>query len=432
MISLSAQLKVDYSQFLIQNGIPLHDHNFYLKWLRYYIDFCNKYKYDSVNQKSLPHFINKLQEKNHNLRQQSQAEHAIWVYYNLIGVVSSLHVSTHNKSGLKSIVGISKERDAWATILNQLDAEIKVRHYSPKTYKTYAGWIKKFQHYIAEKSPESTTIDDVKSFLTHLAVNQKVSASTQNQALNSLLFLFRHILKKEFEGTEGVVRAKQKKYIPVVLSREEINSIFKHLSYPYNLIVKILYGCGLRLSECLQLRINQLNFDAMILTVHDGKGQKDRTVPIPESIKDELKKHISRVHNLHKKDIQSGYDGTFMFNAFEKKSPSASKDFIWQWIFPAKSLTIIPETNERKRYHLYPTHVQKAIKKAVYKARINKRATPHTFRHSFASHLLQANYDIRTIQELLGHSDVRTTMIYTHTIKSKTIKDTKSPLDFEL
>ncbi|KAA3659314.1 MAG: integron integrase, partial [Calditrichaeota bacterium] len=237
------------------------------------------------------------------------------------------------------------------------------------------------------------------------------------------------ILKKEFK-IEGSVRAKRKKYIPVVLSREEIDRILKQLTYPFDLIVKLLYGCGLRLFECLQLRINNLNFDTMILTVHDGKGQKDRTVPIPATIKDELLKHIDRVHNLHEKDRAAGYNGTFMFGAFEKKSPNSAKEFIWQWLFPAKSLTIVPETNESRRYHFHPSHVQKALKKAVHKAKITKRATPHTFRHSFASHLLQNNYDIRTIQELLGHSELKTTMIYTHTVQSMTIKERKSPLDF--
>ena len=227
-----------------------------------------------------------------------------------------------------------------------------------------------------------------------------------------------------------MVRAKQRRYIPVVLSREEIDRVLQQLPYPYDLVVKLLYGCGLRLFECLQLRINHLNFDAMVLTVHDGKGQKDRTMPMPELILDELKSHIAHVHHLHEKDVASGYHGAFMFDAYERKSPNAAVEFTWQWLFPDKALTVVPETDERKRYHLHPSHVQKAIRKGVHKAKIAKRATTHTFRHSFASHLLQANYDIRTIQELLGHSDLKTTMIYKHTIKSKTIKEAQSPLDF--
>lgn len=168
----------------------------------------------------------------------------------------------------------------------------------------------------------------------------------------------------------------------------------------------------------------------MILIVHDGKGQKDRTVPIPISILDELKEQCDYVHKIHEDDLASGYHGAFMFGAFEKKSPGAAKEFIWQWLFPAKALTVVPETGQRKGYHLHPSHVQKAIKKAVYDAKITKRATAHTFRHSYASHLLQANYDIRTIQELPGHGDLKTTMIYTHTVKSQTIKEARSPSDF--
>ena len=191
-----------------------------------------------------------------------------------------------------------------------------------------------------------------------------------------------------------------------------------------------MYGCGLRLFECMQLRINDFNFETGILTVHDGKGKKDRTVPLPERIIPELKNHLESVIELHQEDLKSNYAGTFLPDSLEKKYKNAARELIWQWFFPAKILTLIPDSNEYRRYHLHKTHVQKAIKRAVNKARIPKRATAHTFRHSYASHLLQANYDIRTIQELLGHSDVRTTMIYTHTIKSQTIKEAKSPLDF--
>ena len=195
--------------------------------------------------------------------------------------------------------------------------------------------------------------------------------------------------------------------------------------------MKLLYGCGLRLFECLNLRINCFNYDAGILTVHDGKGKKDRTVPLPESILQELKEHLERVKKLHQRDLVDNYDGAFMFDVIEKKYKSCAKELIWQWYFPAKQLTTVPNTKELKRYHLHETRIQVALRQAVKKSQVCKRVTAHTFRHSFATHLLQANYDIRTIQELLGHSDIRTTMIYTHCIKSSTVKEAKSPLDFE-
>ncbi len=204
----------------------------------------------------------------------------------------------------------------------------------------------------------------------------------------------------------------------------------KHLSYPYDLVVRLLYGCGLRLFECLNLRIHNFNFDETILTVHDEKGKKDRTGPLAQSIMPELKSHLNNVMELHQAELKSGYAGAFMIGLLDKKYKNASKELIWQWFFPAKTLTFVPKTKEYKRYHLHSTHVSSAIRTAVRKARILKRVSAHSFRHSFASHLLQANYDIRTIQELLGHSDVRTTMIYTHTVKSITTKEAKSPIDF--
>ncbi len=257
-----------------------------------------------------------------------------------------------------------------------------------------------------------------------------MGASTQNQAFNALLFVYRHVLKKPPGELKGIPRAKRKPYIPVVLSRDEIDLILHHLVPPYDLIVKLLYGCGLRLFECLKLRVNQFNLDAGILTVDDGKGKKDRTVPLPETVKPEIQDQLKVAAELHKKDLKAAYEGVFMFGAIEKKYKNAGKEFIWQWFFPGLSLTTVPETGEKKRYHIHESLVQKALKNAVGKASLTKRVTSHTFRHSFATHLLEANYDIRTIQELLGHSDVRTTMVYTHTMKSRKIKEAKSPLDF--
>ncbi|MDX8389556.1 MAG: integron integrase, partial [Mariprofundaceae bacterium] len=301
---------------------------------------------------------------------------------------------------------------------------------SPKTLKAYRSWVRQLQTFTKSKSPDLLCMEDVKSFLSSLAVEKKVAASTQNQAFNALLFLFRQVLEKEFGVVEGVVRAKRKTYIPVVLSREEVDSVIACLKEPNQLVVQLLYGCGLRLFECLKLRIQDVNFDTKIIVVHDGKGKKDRSVPMPETLVETLQMQIEKVKSLHQEDLLSGYDGVFLPDSLSKKYKNAGKEFAWQWLFPARSLTHVSEEHELRRYHLHETHLQKALRKAVKKAQIPKRATAHTFRHSFASHLLQANYDIRTIQELLGHSNLRTTMIYTHTVQSQTIKQSKSPLDF--
>jgi len=317
----------------------------------------------------------------------------------------------------------------WDKIIDNLSAEIETRRYSRKTLKAYADWSRKFQSYLRNKPPDELSAPDVKAYLTHLAVKCKVSASTQNQAFNALLFLFRHILKKDFGDHKDIPRAKKSKYIPVVLSRKEIDAVVKHLEYPYDLAVKLLYGCGLRLFECVKLRVKDFNFDAGILTVH-GKGNKDRTMPLPQTIMPELTAQFEAIKKLHEEDLAAGYAGVFLEDQLEKKYPKAGQDFIWQWFFPQQSLTYVSDAKELRRYHLHETHVQLALYEAVRRAKLTKRVTSHTFRHSFATHLLQANYDIRTIQTLLGHSDVRTTMIYTHCVPSRTVKEMKSPLDF--
>jgi integron integrase len=487
MLAIPPGVRDQFEHYLQNKAVPTNLREIYRKWLRYYLDFCRKYSFSPTHKESLPNFIRKLQEKKQTKGQQVQAETAITMYYQLVKstIISNKEplpqptppsgYSPFNEEkrlsfrevpdrpvqyqkviltppqdfaplvrrpGFSQVISpqekISVEPSqpnrgsgaSWKDEYSRLADEIQVRHYSPKTLQTYRGWTQKFQAFTRSKGPELLSSNDVKEFLTFLAVKRGVAATTQNQAFNSLLFFYRHVLKKEFGKIDGVVRAKRKPYIPVVLSRKEIETVLKHLEHPFDLIVKLLYGCGLRLFECLGLRVHCLNFDAGILTIHDGKGQKDRTVPLPEKIIPELERHLESLRELHQQDLDRNYAGVFLVNALEQKYKKAAKEFIWQWFFPAKFLTVENKTGELRRYHLHETHVQKAIKQAVDKARISKRASAHTFRHSFASHLLQANYDIRTIQEMLGHSDVRTTMIYTHTLKSVTIKEARSPLDF--
>jgi integron integrase len=476
MITVSLKLQSQFDDRMRLNAVPQQLWRQYKKWLRHYLDFCQKYNFPAAQIASLEPFLRKLREKNQTNAQQEQAACAIHLYYKISDAAANdgrkirqvcqeppLHYNSakalprvqhgpgasamvkepeiayletrpakyRSDGGQAPVIGPDSPASgaSWVAEYAELSNEIQVRHYSPRTLKSYAGWVRKFQTFTRSKAPKLLSTEDVKNFLTDLAVKHHVASSTQNQAFNALLFFYRHVLKREFGKVDGVVRAKRKPYIPVVLSKEEIYSILSHLSPPFDLAVKLLYGCGLRLFECLELRVHSFNFDAGVLTVHDGKGQKDRTIPLPDTIIPELLAQFESLKILHQKDLARKFAGVFLMNSLEKKYKRAARQFVWQWFFPARQLTHVPSAGEYRRYHLHPTQVQKAIKAAVEKAKICKRASAHTFRHSFASHLLQANYDIRTIQELLGHSDVRTTMIYTHTVKSMTIKEARSPLD---
>ncbi|HEY6012202.1 MAG TPA: integron integrase [Nitrospirota bacterium] len=318
---------------------------------------------------------------------------------------------------------------AWDKIIVSLADEIKARHYSRKTLQHYANWTRKFQCYLSHKGPAGLSPQDVKSYLTYLAVDCNVSSSTQNLAFNALLFLYRHVLKKDFGDHRDIPRAKKSTYVPTVLSRDEIQEVFSRLGQPYQLIAKLQYGCGLRCFEAVKVRVKDFNFDEKVLTVK-GKGNKSRTVPVPDRVMPELLAQLSYVKKLHTDDLAAGYTGVFLEDQLEKKYPNAPREFQWQWFFPQESLSVVASSGDKRRYHVHESRFGDAMYRSVRKAQLTKRVTTHTLRHSFATHLLQANYDIRTIQTLLGHADVRTTMIYTHCVPSKTIKELKSPLDF--
>lgn len=392
-----------------------------LKWLRFYLDFCQKYGHAPRSEESLEPFLVKIASKHQSAERQRQAAESVRLYYGLlprlVGEASDLAIPESLKATQE-------------TFLTRLEEEIKLRQYSPRTLSTYRTWVRDFLKFHDRVEPGELEAEHARAYLTHLAVDRKVTASTQNQAFNALLFLFRHILKRDYELGDTVARAKRRRYIPVVLSRDEIDEILEALPPPHRLVTQLLYACGLRLAEGLNLRVQDFNFDGGVLTVHRGKGGKDRTVPLPRRIIPELKNHLADLRKLHEEDLAAGTNGAFMPRGSPAKWNARATQWPWQFFFPAPNLTLVPEENELRRYHLHPSHYSKELRKAVRKTSINKRVTAHTFRHSFASHLLLANYDIRTIQEMLGHSDVRTTMIYTHTVQSRTVKERMSPYDF--
>ena len=269
---------------------------------------------------------------------------------------------------------------------------------------------------------------EIEAFLTHLATDRSVAASTQNQALNALVFLYRQVLHKDLDGPIEPTHAKRPKRLPTVLTRREALAVIDCLSDTYQLMAKLLYGSGLRLMECVRLRLKDLDFAQRQIGVREGKGMKDRVTMLPEGVIPLLQEHLRHVEQLHKADVAEGLGFVYLPHALERKYPNANQEWIWQYVFPSRQLSVDPRTNKVRRHHLDPSSLQKAVRAAAQAARVRKHVTPHVFRHSFATHLLEAGYDIRTVQELLGHKDVRTTMIYTHVLNRGGLA-VRSPLD---
>jgi integron integrase len=296
-----------------------------------------------------------------------------------------------------------------------LHKTLRTLHYSRRTERAYGYWARRFLSYhrrpLAALGP-----DEIRGFLSHLALDGRVSASTQNQAFNALLFLYGQVLGLEMGVLEGVARAKRPERLPVVLSRQEVRAVFRRLRGSPLLVARLLYGAGLRIIECLSLRVKDVDFDRNEITVRDGKGGKDRVTMLPDSCKRPLFNHLAVVGALHEKDLVRGLGRAPLPYALAEKYPNADREWRWQYVFPASGHYTDLQTGVRHRHHLHETVVQRALALAVRRAGLAKHATPHTLRHSFATHLLESGYDIRTVQELLGHSNVQTTMIYTHVL----------------
>jgi len=305
---------------------------------------------------------------------------------------------------------------------------LRLRHYSPRTEKTYIDWMSRFVRYHGRRAPEEMGAGEVIAFLTYLAVERHVAPATQRQALSALLFLYRVVLGRDLDGIEAHVRARSTRPAPAVLSPGEVRAVLAAMRGQNQLIATLLYGGGLRLIECLRLRVKDVDWERHQLCVRQGKGRRDRFTTLPASLRPALTEHLKVLRRTHAADLKARSCGVTLPDAIERKLGSASRDWAWQWLFPATKLSRDPRSGELRRHHIHESAPQRAVRRAAAAAGVNKRVTTHTFRHSFATHLLESGTDIRTVQELLGHRDLKTTMIYTHVTKSGPY-GVKSPAD---
>ena len=314
-------------------------------------------------------------------------------------------------------------------IMEQVRQVLRYHHYAYRTEKSYCDWIVRYIKFHHSKiHPQNMGKKEIDAFLSHLAADRKVAASTQRQALNAIIFLYRDVLDKPIEGQIASVKAKKHVRPPVVMTKLEVQRVLAEMKGTHLLMAKTLYGSGLRLMECIRLRVKDLDFERNLVYLRAAKGGKDRTTVFPKSIQDEMRYHIDKLKRLHDEDLSQGYGGVYLPNALSRKYPNAEKEFRWQYVFPAKKLSQDPRSGVIRRHHVLESGLQKAVKVAVERAGIMKRVSCHTFRHSFATHMLENGVNIRVIQELMGHADIKTTEIYTH-VMEKDLSVVLSPLD---
>lgn len=315
-------------------------------------------------------------------------------------------------------------------LLDQVRGKIRLKHYSIRTEQAYVDWIKRYILHFDKQHPKDLGAVEVEQFLTHLAVVGKVAASTQNQAKSALLFLYKEVLGLALPWLDDVERAKAPKRLPVVLTQQEVQAVLSRLDGTNHLVVSLLYGTGMRILEALRLRVKDVDFARKEILIRDGKGFKDRVTMLPVTLIAPLKAHLNKVKTLHEQDLQAGFGAVHLPYALAKKYPNSAHDWAWQYVFPSQKLSTDPRSDDAvtRRHHVQDQAIQRAVRQAVQDAGLTKPATPHTFRHSFATHLLEGGYDIRTVQELLGHADVATTMIYTHVL-NRGGHGVASPLD---
>jgi integron integrase len=400
------------------SGISEKQVPFYLTWLQQYLSSSTSRFGDPIHWPKAEIFLRQLEQRGKEEWQVVQARKSLQLYRSFL--------DRHNRSGDEK----AAVQQDWKAAADELVRCIRLQHLSRATEKSYVLWLRRFYCFHSGKLPEAVGGKDVRDFLSSLAIERNVSASTQNQAFSALLYFFRHVLDRgeELEALQETVRAKKGKRLPVVLSPQEIKAVLSMLGEPHQLICRLIYGSGLRIMECLRLRVQDVDFSQESLTVRAGKGNKDRVSILPKSLKQDLQAHLETVRVVYDADRAADVAGVHLPDALAEKYPNAPTQWPWHWLFPARALSIDPRTHQVRRHHIQANTLQRAFKKAVVGCEIPKHATVHSLRHSFATHLLERGYDIRTIQELLGHANLQTTMIYTH-VAGRNVLGVVSPID---
>lgn len=409
-------MKAFYDYILNKRIVPEKIAPYYISWVSKCYAFVNKEAGKPLPQADVEKFLKQM-TRSYQDWQVTQAKDAITAYFYFLSAGKEGSVRTADADGL------------WKKAADDMVSVMRLKHMALATERAYLGWVRSFFQFVKGKAPDKLDNEDFKAFISHLAVDRKVARTTQNQAFNALLFFYRHALDSEPGDLGFTLRARTKRHLPVVLSPGEVQLLFDNMAGTGRLMARLIYGSGIRLAECLRLRIKDLDFERGCLTVRSGKGDKDRQTLLPERLREDLETHIRDIRGMYETDLDNeALAGVFLPDALERKYPGAGKEWSWQWLFPSRALSVDPITGILRRHHVHANTLQRQVKKATRKAGLSKKVSVHTLRHSFATHLLENGYDIRTIQDLLGHATLQTTMIYTH-VAVKNRMGVISPLD---
>jgi integron integrase len=434
-----------YRQAAIASGVPVKNADWFVKWAE---KFAVATKGKPIRERSVSDirkFLFELSiQRSIQPWQVHQAEEALVFLYE--GFLK-LDLGLNTVRPLVPVPGISnsnfkapqqfkdrtlsktEEKAHYGELFSGFRSAMRVRHYSIRTERAYEQWVGRLLSFHKDKSPDMLDADDIQGYLNYLAEERKVAASTQNQALNAIVFFFKEVLKRDPGDFSDFVRAKQSLHVPEVLTRSEVESLLEAMTGVNQLMAGLLYGAGLRLMECIRLRVKDIDFETRRLIVRNGKGRKDRITMLPERFQELLKQQLEQARALYESDLKKGVAGVYIWPGLDRKYPNAAKEWIWQYVFASNRLSVDPRSHTTRRHHVHASSLQKAVKNAAAKAGLSKRVTCHTLRDSFATHLLENGCNIRTVQELMGHSNVATTMIYTHVLNRPGIT-VKSPADF--